>query len=268
MPTEQNAIDNNYYNVDVCGDYFVATSEGNSIRPFGVVTLKMRIWHDCQSLCMFHLVPALLSKSDTEFKKIRRCVVIGVKTHDGQMVHGLPIKFMSREQIAMEVKSNNIPLRVDMYNDIIKLRSRLHDARRDPDKFKQQEQRSIQAFCKIGDAIDLNADVFKLVAESHASSDHVNLLNKENSLKVPVQSGVTDLEKENAELKHQLAQQHSTTIAVAAPTAEQIAAAVEVDASQSDEDTKPATKIVVTGNNLPDVIVEDPNVTDEDEFNL
>ncbi len=172
--------DKQYFNVEIFGDYFVSTSEGNVVRPFGPVVLRMRLWQQCQSLARFHIVPNLLRKADPEFRDIRRCIVLGVKTADNGVVYGLPIKFMSLEQITLEIKSNSIPLLVDMYPDIIQLRNKLYMARENPEKFKKQEQRSIQSFSKIGDALELNADVFKKVAQQNEPSDNANLLNRDN----------------------------------------------------------------------------------------
>ena len=174
----ENKNDTNFYNVEVFGDYFVSTAEGNMLRPFGPVKLKMRIWQSCQSLARFHILPNLLRKVDPEFGDIRRCIVLGVTTHDNNAVHGLPIKFMDRKQIAMEAKSNNIPLRVDMYPDIIKLRQKLHLARTDRDRFNKGEQRYIRAYEKIGDALDLNANIFDEIVKRNSPSDDINLLNK------------------------------------------------------------------------------------------
>ena len=177
MPDEKQ--EQQYFNIDVAGDYFTPGENGNSVKFFGPLTVKMVTWQNCQSLAMHHLMPALLAKADPTFARIRRCVVLGVKTMHGKFVMGLPIKFMSREQIAVECRDQGYPIVVDMYPDITKLRSKLHFARKDPDKFKEKEHRAVQAFHKIGNAIDLNKDVFDSITKANAASDNVNLLNKD-----------------------------------------------------------------------------------------
>ncbi len=173
--TNKTENDNNYFNVEIIGDYFTATSMGNVIKPFGPVMLKMRDWTSCQMLARRHILPALISKADMEFKDIRRCIVLGVYTQDKQPVHGLPVKFMSREQIKMEARSNNIPLRVDIYPDVVQLRGKLKMARNNPDKFKEMEQRTIRAFDKIGDALTINADVFNDIKNEQLKKINLSL---------------------------------------------------------------------------------------------
>ena len=184
-----------YFNIDVAGDYFTPGENGNSVKFFGPLTVKMVTWQNCQSLAMHHLMPALLGKADPTFARIRRCVVLGVKTMHGKFVMGLPIKFMSREQIAVECKDQGYPILVDMYPDITKLRSKLHFARKDPDKFKEKECRAVQAFHKIGNAMDLNKDVFDEITKANAASDNVNLLNKDQTI-APSPEEVAQLENQ------------------------------------------------------------------------
>ncbi len=155
--------DKNYFNVEVFGDYFVAGTEGNVIRSFGYVTLRMRVWDNCQNLARFHIIPNLLRDADPEFQNMRKCVVTKVTTSDGQPVYNIPLAFMSREDIALEVKSNNIPLRVDMCNDIIELRKKLRFARSNPQEFAKQEAKRTKSFSKIDDAMVLNKDVFSKI---------------------------------------------------------------------------------------------------------
>ncbi len=157
--------DKNYFNVEVFGDYFVAGSEGNVIRSFGYITLRMRVWDNCQNLARFHIIPNLLSEADPEFQNMRKCVVTKVSTSDGGPVYNIPLAFMSREDIALEVKSNKIPLRCDMCNDIIELRKKLRFARSNPKEFAKQEAKRAKSFSKIGDAMDLNKDVFAKIRE-------------------------------------------------------------------------------------------------------
>ena len=157
--------DKEYFNVEVFGDYFVAGTEGNVIRSFGYITLRMRVWDNCQNLARFHIIPNLLREADPEFQNMRKCVVTKVSTSDGQPVYNIPLAFMSREDIAMEVKSNKIPFRVDMYNDIIELRKKLRFARSNPQEFAKQEAKRARSFSKIDDAMILNADVFARIRE-------------------------------------------------------------------------------------------------------
>ncbi len=157
--------DKNYFNVGVFGDYFVAGTEGNVIRSFGYITLRMRVWDNCQNLARFHIIPNLLREADPEFQNIRKCVVTKVSTSDGEPVYNIPLAFMSREDIAMEVKSNKIPLRVDMCNDIIELRKKLRFARSNPTEFAKQESKRIKSYNKIDDAMVLNKDVFAKIRE-------------------------------------------------------------------------------------------------------
>lgn len=182
MPTTQTKPeqDLDYYKVEVFGDYFTSTAEGGVVRPFGPVTLKMRDWHNCQNLARSHVLPTLLRKADVEFKQIRRCIVVGVMTYDDHPVHNLPIAFMSREQITLECRSNKIPLRTEMYIDIIKLRGKLKFARLDPVKFAKAEAKNTEAFARVGDALELNANVFSDIARANAEgSDEKKLLNKD-----------------------------------------------------------------------------------------
>ena len=175
------------FNVELVGDYFVASATGSVVRPFGPVKLKMRTWNSCQMLARQHLLPNLLSKADPEYKSIRRCVVLGVTTAKDDAVFGMPIKFMSVKQIEQEVKSNGIPIRVDMYPDIITLRSKLRMARENPERFKQSEQKHVQAFSKLGDAIDLNAGLFDKIRDEQNASP--NLSTTSNSIKKRVTIG-------------------------------------------------------------------------------
>ena len=167
MATE---TDKNYFNVEVFGDYFVAGAEGNVIRSFGYITLRMRVWDNCQNLARFHIIPNLLREADPEFQNMRKCVVTKVSTSDGSPVYNLPLAFMSREDIAMEVKSNNIPLRVDMCNDIVELRKKLRFARSNPQEFAKQESKRAKSFSKIEDAMTLNADVFSKIKDKNRDS--------------------------------------------------------------------------------------------------
>ena len=157
--------DKNYFNVEVFGDYFVAGTEGNVIRSFGYITLRMRVWDNCQNLARFHIIPNLLREADPEFQNMRKCVVTKVSTSEGQPVYNIPLAFMSREDIAMEVKSNKIPLRCDMCNDIIELRKKLRFARSNPAEFAKQESKRIKSYSKIDDAMILNKDVFAKIRE-------------------------------------------------------------------------------------------------------
>ncbi len=157
--------DKNYFNVEVFGDYFVAGTEGNVIRSFGYITLRMRVWDNCQNLARFHIIPNLLREADPEFQNMRKCVVTKVSTSEGQPVYNIPLAFMSREDIAMEVKSNKIPLRCDMCNDIIELRKKLRFARSNPAEFAKQESKRIKSYSKIDDAMVLNKDVFAKIKE-------------------------------------------------------------------------------------------------------
>lgn len=157
--------DKNYFNVEVFGDYFVAGTEGNVIRSFGYITLRMRVWDNCQNLARFHIIPNLLREADPEFQNMRKCVVTKVTTSDGEPVYNIPLAFMSREDIAMEVKSNKIPLRCDMCNDIIELRKKLRFARSNPAEFTKQESKRIKSYSKIDDAMVLNKDVFAKIRE-------------------------------------------------------------------------------------------------------
>ncbi len=159
--------DKNYFNVEVFGDYFVAGTEGNVIRSFGYVTLRMRVWDNCQGLARFHIIPNLLREADPEFQSMRKCVVTKVSTADGSPVYNLPLAFMSREDIAMEVKSNKIPLRVDMCNDIVELRKKLRFARSNPAEFAKQEAKRSKSFSKIDDAMILNKDVFAKIKDKN-----------------------------------------------------------------------------------------------------
>jgi hypothetical protein len=86
---ETNKTDNNYFNVWVFGDYYLSTSMGNVVKPFGPVPLRMRTWDSCQMLARKHVLPNLILKADPEFKSIRKCIVFGVKTADDQPVFGL-----------------------------------------------------------------------------------------------------------------------------------------------------------------------------------
>ena len=166
MPTTTTTTeDKNFFNVEVFGDYFVAGSEGSVIRSFGYITLKMRVWDNCQNLARFHIIPSLLREADPEFQNMRKCVVTKVSTSDNQPVYNIPLAFMSREDIAMEVKSNSIPLRVDMCNDIIELRKKLRFARSNPQEFAKQEAKRTKSFNKIDDAMVLNKDVFAKIKE-------------------------------------------------------------------------------------------------------
>lgn len=167
MPETQKDLD--YFNVTVYGDYFMAASEGNSVKGFGPVTLKMRTWENCQKMTMFFIIPALLQKADMQFKSVRRCTIISIMTADDKEVYGLPLRYMSREQIAMECRSKHIPLRVEMYSDILQLRKKLMFARSNMDKFKQQEQRNLKAFEKLDDTLDLNAGIFEKIKKQNAS---------------------------------------------------------------------------------------------------
>jgi hypothetical protein len=164
MDTEHQ--DQRYYNVEIFGDYFTSTSMGNVVKPYGPIVLKMRDWTSCQMLARKHVLPTLLKDADPEFKDIRRCIVYGVKTMDNNPVHGLPIRFMSREQIIMEASDNNILLKAEIYPDIIELRKKLYLARTNPEKFKEQEKQNIRAFDRIGDALGLNANVFDDIKSS------------------------------------------------------------------------------------------------------
>ena len=157
--------DKDYFNVEVFGDYFVAGSEGNVIRSFGYITLRMRVWDNCQNLARFHIIPNLLREADPEFQNMRKCVVTKVTTSDGEPVYNIPLTFMSREDIALEVKTNKIPLRVDMCNDIIELRKKLRFARSNPTEFAKQESKRIKSYNKIDDAMILNKDVFAKIRE-------------------------------------------------------------------------------------------------------
>jgi len=157
--------DKNYFNVEVFGDYFVAGSEGNIIRSFGFITLKMRVWDNCQNLSRFHIIPNLLREADPEFQNMRKCVVTKVSTSDGEPVYNIPLAFMSREDITKEVKSNKIPLRCDMCNDIVELRKKLRFARSNPTEFAKQEAKRAKSFSKIDDAMILNKDVFSKIRE-------------------------------------------------------------------------------------------------------
>lgn len=157
--------DNNYFNVEIFGDYFVAGTEGNVIRSFGYITLRMRVWDNCQNLARFHIIPNLLREADPEFQNVRKCVVTKVSTADGSPVYNIPLAFMSREDIALEVKSNKIPLRCDMCNDIIELRKKLRFARSNPQEFAKQESKRIKSYSKIDDAMILNKDVFAKIKE-------------------------------------------------------------------------------------------------------
>ena len=157
--------DKNYFNVEVFGDYFVAGSEGNVIRSFGYITLRMRVWDNCQNLARFHIIPNLLREADPEFQNMRKCVVTRVSTSDGGPVYNIPLAFMSREDIALEVKSNKIPLRCDMCNDIIELRKKLRFARSNPTEFAKQEAKRVKSYSKIDDAMVLNKDVFAKIRE-------------------------------------------------------------------------------------------------------
>ena len=163
------------------GDYFVSSSQGNVVRPFGPATIQMRTWESCQSLARHHLLPKLLRDADAEFKDIRRCIVLGVRTSTGGEVHGLPLKYMSKEQIKAECESQNSPLLIDMYPDIIRLRQALHEVRKDPKAFEIKERRHIAAFNKIGDAISMNANVFTGIADDNVGGASVDLLNKSKS---------------------------------------------------------------------------------------
>ncbi len=154
-----------YFNVEVFGDYFVAGTEGNVIRSFGYVNLRMRVWDNCQNLARFHIIPNLLREADPEFLNMRKCVVTKVNTSDGKPVYNIPLAFMSTEDIAMEVKTNNIPLRCDMCNDIIELRKKLRFARSNPLEFEKQEAKRIKSYSKIDDAMVLNKDVFAKIRE-------------------------------------------------------------------------------------------------------
>ena len=171
--------DKEYFNVEVFGDYFVSTAQGNVVRPFGPAFLKMRRWESSQTLARFHVLPKLIHDVDAEFKEIRRCIVVSITDAGGNPVHGLPIAFMSRDQIAMEARSKGFPLNVDMYNDIITLRSKLRTARANPDQFRKNEQRFIKSYARVGDAMELNKNVFtNLVNEQKvAKDDEVNLVN-------------------------------------------------------------------------------------------
>ena len=162
---EDNNTDRDYFNVEVFGDYFVAGTEGNVIRSFGYITLHMRVWDNCQNLARFHIIPNLLREADPEFQNMRKCVVTRVSTSDNKPVYNIPLAFMSREDIAMEVKSNNIPLRCDMCNDIIELRKKLRFARSNPQEFAKQESKRIKSYSKVDDAMILNKDVFAKIRE-------------------------------------------------------------------------------------------------------
>ena len=163
--SNENVEDKNYFNVEVFGDYFVAGTEGNVIRSFGYITLRMRVWDNCQNLARFHIIPNLLREADPEFQNMRKCVVTKVSTYDGSPVYNIPLAFMSREDIAMEVKSNKIPLRCDMCNDIIELRKKLRFARSNPAEFAKQEAKRSKSFSKIDDAMILNKDVFAKIKD-------------------------------------------------------------------------------------------------------
>lgn len=173
MATE--LINKDYFNVEVFGDYFTSTAQGNVLKPFGPVYLKMRSWESAQRLARFNILPVLLIKADPEFKSIRLCKIISVKGPDMKPVYGLPVKYMDRDQIEMECKSKGIPLRADMYSDIVELRGKLSFARENPKKFKDIEQRHIQAYSKIGDALEMNANIFTDLLEKNKG---VDLLNK------------------------------------------------------------------------------------------
>ena len=161
------AEDKNYFNVDVFGDYFVAGASGNTVKPFPMVTMKLPVWENCQNILRRHVLPTLLKKVDPGFASMRLCVVEQVTTSDGEQVYGIPLTFMSRSQIATEARSKGFPLRVDMYPNIVDLRGKLRKARANPDKFKKEEMRHASAYGKIGDALNLNKDVFsRLKAKS------------------------------------------------------------------------------------------------------
>ncbi len=181
----------NYFNVDVFGDYFVAGASGNTVKPFPRVTLRLPVWENCQNLVRKHILPKLLRDADSGFASMRKCIVEQVTTPDGQQVHGLPLVFMSRTQIDMEARSKGIPLRVDMYPDIIDLRGKLRKARADIEKFKKEEIRHSAAYNKIGDAMAMNEHVF----DSLRAANDTNVV-KPNSVEPPrnsMQQGVDDL---------------------------------------------------------------------------
>lgn len=203
MKTEQ---DKNYYNVEVFGDYFTSTAQGNVVKPYGPIFLKMRSWESAQRLARFNILPVLLQRADTEYKSIRLCKVLSIKTHDLKPVFGLPLKYMDRNQIELECKSQGFPLRSDMYPDIIELRQKLKFARENPDKFREREQKSIQAYAKVGDAIELNAHVFDNIIEQNMND--VDLGNKAphesdrlNNVRIQPEPTLNDMHNEDGEFE-------------------------------------------------------------------
>ena len=189
--------DLNYYNVSVFGDYFVSTSTGNVVKPFGILTLKLREWNNAQALLRYHILPKLIMDVDPEYRDMRRCIVLGIKGSNGRFVQGIPLKFMSREQIQEECTTKRIPLRCDMYTDITKLRNKLRKAREDISKFISQERKNIDAFDKIGDAFELNADVLNNIKRMNAEqsgSTKTNLLAKQEEKEEKEESTLQDVD--------------------------------------------------------------------------
>ncbi len=188
--------DKDYFNVEVFGDYFVAGTEGNVIRSFGFITLRMRVWDNCQNLARFHIIPNLLREADPEFQNMRKCVVTKVTTSDREPVYNIPLAFMSREDIAREVKSNKIPLRCDMCNDILELRKKLRFARSNPVEFAKQESKRAKSFSKIDDAMILNKDVFSKIREKGKEllAGKIKHLPVGSPLPIPVKAGAIQIE--------------------------------------------------------------------------
>ena len=158
-------MEKNYFLVRLIGEYFIKSGTSNMLRSFNI-ELKLPRWQHCLSMARNHLLPALIGEKDMAYNGIRRCIVVDIKTKEGNDVEGLPFTLQNKEQLRRHVESNGININVDMYPDLIKLRKRVEFAKYNPDRFAKQEQGKQRSYASISEALSLNADVLDDIEET------------------------------------------------------------------------------------------------------
>ena len=162
----------NYYNVKVIGDFFKSIGGGaEAVGRFGPLVLKLPRWEHCQGFCRTHILPELIRKADPTFTQIRQCFVLEIKTSQGELVQGLPIQLMSREQIIQQIEQNHVKMIPEMYPDISVLRSKFRRAKNNRDEFEKQEKVSAKTFSTVRDTMALNRDLYKAAEAAPANAD-------------------------------------------------------------------------------------------------
>jgi hypothetical protein len=150
-----------YFEVDVHGEYFAQVKDKKELRAYSA-TFKIPDASKPLSVIKGKLLSPYLQKQDPAYSSAYTYVVDEIRCKGRRLgADEIPPRFQNKEQLKEYIKFHQLPVNVDDYEDVGRLREHVRLAKEEPKVFPAIQKKFLERMEEENKLFSLNADILK-----------------------------------------------------------------------------------------------------------